>query len=190
MADAEESDVSSPDLQETRFDGVRIRIDSDKTYDQLVASLLAAAGGRPESITDLPTAFFDDWESFATEITRHLGSSGFMLMHLINHGEWLATAGINRRALRAILGNPLISITLLRHDLTAALCAPVELLLLEEDHDRSSLTYIKPSSLVVDADNASVRAAAAELDDKLAALARTVTVAGMQSAPSVSKKST
>src|ERR1700761_6645203 len=111
--------VSSPDPRETRFDGVRIRIDSDNTYEHLVAALLSEIGEKPESIPDPPAAFFDDWGSFATEITRHLGSSEFMLMHLIDHGEWLQTAGINRKALRAVLGNPLISITILRHDLTA-----------------------------------------------------------------------
>jgi uncharacterized protein (DUF302 family) len=162
--------VSSPDPRETRFDGVRIRIDSNKTYEQAVTALFAEIGEKPESITDLPATFFRDWGSFATEITRHLGSSGFMLMHLIDHGEWLATAGINRKALRAILGNPLIAITMLRHDLTAALFAPVELLLLEEDHNRSSLTYIKPSSLMVVDDNPPLRAAAQALDEKLAAL--------------------
>jgi uncharacterized protein (DUF302 family) len=166
--------VSSLDPRETRFDGVRIRIDSDKTYEQAVAALLSEIGDYPEPITDLPAAFFHDWGSFAEEITRHLGSSEFMLMHLIDHGEWLETAGINRKALRAILGNPLISITMLRHDLTAALFAPVELLVLEEDHNRSSLTYIKPSSLMVVDDNPPLRAAALVLDEKLAALATKV----------------
>jgi uncharacterized protein (DUF302 family) len=163
--------VSSPDPRETRFDGVRIHIESDNTYEQAVAALLAEIGENPEPITDLPAAFFRDWGSFATEITRHLGSSEFMLMHLIDHGEWLATAGINRKALRAILGNPLIAITMLRHDLTAGLFAPVELLILEEDDNRSSVTYIRPSSLMVIDDNPPLQAAALVLDEKLAALA-------------------
>jgi uncharacterized protein (DUF302 family) len=166
--------VSSPAPQEIRFDGVRIRIDSDHPYEHLVAALRAEVGETPESITELPAAFFDDWGSFSTEITRHLGSSEFMLMHLIDHGEWLETAGINRRALRVILGNPLISVTMLRHDLTAGLFAPVELLLLEEDNNRSSLTYVKPSSLMVIDDNPPLRAAAQALDEKLAAIAARV----------------
>jgi uncharacterized protein (DUF302 family) len=168
--------VSSLDPSETRFDGVRIRIHSDKTYEHLVAALLSEIGDTPESITDLPSAFFQDWGSFADEISRHLGASEFMLMHLIDHGEWLETAGINRKALRAILGNPLLSITMLRHDLTAGLFAPVELLLLEEDDNRSSLTYLKPSSLMVVDDNPPLRAAALTLDEKLAALAEKVAV--------------
>jgi len=162
--------VPSLDPQEIRFDGIRIRIDSDSSYEDLVAALHAEVGETPESITELPAAFFDDWGSFSTEITRHLGSSEFMLMHLIDHGEWLQTAGINRKALRVILGNPLISLTMLRHDLTAGLFAPVELLLLEEDNDRSSVTYIKPSSLMVIEDNPPLQAAAQALDEKLAAL--------------------
>jgi uncharacterized protein (DUF302 family) len=170
--------VSSPDRRETRFDGVRIHIDSDSTYEQLVAALLSEIGEMPESITDLPAVFFQDWAAFAAEITRHLGSSEFMLMHLIDHGGWLETAGINRKALRAILGNPLIAITMLRHDLTAGLFAPVELLILEEDDNRSSVTYIKPSSLMVVDDNPPLRAAALVLDQKLADLTARVT-AGM-----------
>ncbi len=167
--------MSSPDPQETRFDGVRIRIASDNSYEHLVAALLSQVGERPESINDLPAAFFSDWDSFSAEITRYLGSSEFMLMHLIDHGDWLKTAGINRKALRAILGNPLISVTMLRHDLTAGLFAPVELLLLEESDNRSSLTYIKPSSQMVIDDNPPLQSAAQALDEKLAALAAKVT---------------
>lgn len=162
--------MPSLDPQEIRFDGIRIRIDSDNSYEDLVAALRAEVGETPESITELPAAFFDDWGSFSTEITRHLGSSEFMLMHLIDHGEWLQTAGINRKALRVILGNPLISLTMLRHDLTAGLFAPVELLLLEEDDNRSSVTYVKPSSQMVIEDNPPLQAAAQALDEKLAAL--------------------
>jgi uncharacterized protein (DUF302 family) len=166
--------VSTLDPRETRFDGVRIRIDSDKAYEQVVAALLSEIGENPEPITDLPAVFFQDWASFAAEITRHLGSSEFMLMHLIDHGGWLETAGINRKALRAILGNPLIAVTMLRHDLTAGLFAPVELLILEEDDNRSSLTYVRPSSLMLVDDNPPLRAAALVLDEKLAALAARV----------------
>jgi len=71
---------------------------------------------------------------------------------------------------------PLIAITMLQHDLTAGLFAPVELLILEEDDNRSSLTYIRPSSLMVIEDNPPLRAAALVLDEKLAALAARVAV--------------
>jgi uncharacterized protein (DUF302 family) len=166
--------MSSTDRRETRFDGVRIRFDSEQTYEEMVAALLSDVGEKPVPISDLPATTSHDWESFCAEITRYLGPSDFMLMHLIDHGGWLKNAGIDRKALRAIIGNPLIAITMIRHDLTAGLFAPVELLLLEEDHDRSSLTYVRPSSLMVVDDNPPLRAAALVLDDKLAALAAKV----------------
>jgi hypothetical protein len=57
---------------------------------------------------------------------------------------------------------------------TAGLFAPVELLLVEEDNDRSSLTYVQPSSLMVVEANPPLLAAARKLDAKLAALASAI----------------
>ncbi len=69
----------------------------------------------------------------------------------------------------------MIAITMLRHDVTAGLFAPpVELLILDEDAG-SSLTYIKPSSLMVVEPNPELLSAAEALDNKLADLAAKVT---------------
>jgi hypothetical protein len=94
-----------------------------------------------------------------------------MLFGLIDHGAWTRKAGVSRRAVRVILGNPLIAITMLRHDSEAGLFAPVELLLLEESENTSRLLYVKPSSLMVVNANPPLQEAAAGLDRKLAALA-------------------
>jgi uncharacterized protein (DUF302 family) len=75
------------------------------------------------------------------------------------------------RVLRVILGNPLIAITMWRHDVSAGLFAPVELLLMDEGEGRSSLTYVKPSSLMVVEHNLELLSAAEKLDAKLAELA-------------------
>jgi uncharacterized protein (DUF302 family) len=97
-----------------------------------------------------------------------------MLFALVDHGAWIAKAGIERRALRVILGNPLIAITMLRHDVTAGLFAPVEILIVDEPNG-SSITYVKPSSLMVVERNPELLSAAEQLDAKLAALATKVT---------------
>lgn len=162
------------DPHETHFDGVRVRYDSAKSYDELVAALLADVGDQPVPIDDIAWAR-DSWEFYAEEVQPHVGPSGFMLFTLFNHGGWIKKAGIDRKVLRAIIGNPLIAITMLRHDVTAGLFAPVELLLVEEDNGHSSLLYVKPSSLMVVEHNPALRAAAEELDTKLAALAVKVT---------------
>ncbi|OBI20429.1 hypothetical protein A5712_17835 [Mycobacterium sp. E2327] len=160
---------------EIKFDGVRVRYDSVKGFDELVAALLADIGEKPVPINEIAKTH-DDWESYRQEVEQYVGPSGFMLFGLFDHGAWIGRAGVDRKALRVILGNPLIAITMLRHDVTAGLFAPVELFLTDEG-DGSSLTYVKPSSLMVVEPNDELLSAAEKLDDKLAALAEKV-VAG------------
>ena len=164
--------MSKPD--EIRFDGVRMRYDSAKSYDELLAALLADIG-EPVSLDDLVRTP-GSWDSFQQQVEPLVGPSGFMLFNLIDHGAWITKAGIDRKVMRVILGNPLVAITMLRHDVSAGLFAPVELLLVDEGEGRSSLTYVKPSSLMAVEPNPELRSAAQELDAKLAALAEKVTV--------------
>ena len=159
---------------ETRFDGVRVRYDSAKSYDELVAAILADIGDKPVPINEFAPAT-DSWQSYRERVEPHVGPSGFMLFGLLDHGAWINKTGIDRKVLRVILGNPLIAITMLRHDVTAGLFAPVELLLVDEGEGRSSLTYVKPSSLMVVEPNPELLSAAEKLDAKLAALAEKVT---------------
>jgi uncharacterized protein (DUF302 family) len=166
--------MSASDPHEICFEGVRLRYDSTKSYDELVAALLADIGERPVPIDDFAKALAS-WDSYEQEVQSYVGPSGFMLFDQFNHGAWITKAGINRKVLRVILGNPLIAITMLRHDVTAGLFAPVEVLLVDEADGHSSLTYVKPSSLMVVEDNAELQSAAKELDAKLAALAAKVT---------------
>jgi uncharacterized protein (DUF302 family) len=164
--------VSRPD--EIRFDGVRVRYDSAKSHDELLAALLADVGEQPVQINDLATGA-GNWQTYQEKVEHHAGPSGFMLFNLIDHGAWITKAGIDRKVMRAIIGNPLIAITMLRHDVKAGLFAPVELLLVDEGEGGSSLTYVKPSSLMVIEPNPELLAAAQKLDAKLAALAEKVT---------------
>ena len=159
--------------REIRFEGVRVRYDSAKGYDELLAALLADIGDKAVSLDEVATA--SDWQSYQDTVEPLAGPSGFMLFNLIDHGAWITKAGIDRKVMRVVLGNPLIAITMLRHDVTAGLFAPVELLILDEGEGRSSLTYVKPSSVMVVEKNPELLAAAEELDAKLAALATKVT---------------
>jgi uncharacterized protein (DUF302 family) len=164
--------ASSP--HETRFAGVRVRYDCAKSYDELVAALFADIGETPVELDEFVKAS-GSWQSYQQQVEPYVGPSGFMLFKLFDHGAWITKAGIDRKVLRVILGNPLIAITMLRHDVTAGLFAPVEVLLIDEGDGGSSLTYIKPSSLMVFEPNPQLLSAAEELDAKLAALAVKVT---------------
>ena len=165
--------MSASNPQETRFDGVRVRHDSAKSHDELVGALFADIGETPVELDDFVKPS-DNWQSYQQQVEPYVGPSGFMLFKLFDHGAWITKAGIDRKVLRVVLGNPLIAITMLRHDVTAGLFAPVEVLLVDEGNG-SSLTYIKPSSLMVFEPNPQLLSAAEELDNKLAALAVKVT---------------
>lgn len=69
---------------------------------------------------------------------------------------------------RVILGNPLIAITMLKHDITAGLAVPVELLVLEKKEGGADLVYQLPSALIAGLNHdPSLLGAAEELDRKL-----------------------
>jgi uncharacterized protein (DUF302 family) len=104
-----------------------------------------------------------------------------MLFAEIDHSGWLPKYGITQRTVRWIIGNPLYAITMIRHDITAGLFAPVELLV-TEDADRSgaTVTYVQPSSLMVIENNTPLLTAAESLDSKLAALVVEVTSTARQ----------
>jgi uncharacterized protein (DUF302 family) len=162
--------------REIPFNGVRLRFDSNKSFDEVLSSLLADVGDKPLPINEL-AAKFESWDSFRKEIESHVGPSGFVLFASFNHGAWIKKVGIRRKALRLIIGNTTIAITMLRHDLTAGLFVPVELILIEEDVGHCSLTYVRPSSLMVVDKNDALLDAAKQLDSKLQALAIKVTSA-------------
>jgi uncharacterized protein (DUF302 family) len=168
--------MPTSDPHEIPFQGVRVRYDGTKSYDEVVAALLADIGEQPVSIDDIGETS-NSWDAYQQKVQSHVGPSGFMLFGLFNHGGWITKAGIDRKALRVILGNPLIAITMLRHDVTAGLFAPVEVLIADEGDGHSSLTYVKPSSLMVVEPNPALLSASQELDAKLAALAAKVTAA-------------
>jgi uncharacterized protein (DUF302 family) len=166
--------MSAPEPRQIPFTGVRLRYDSSKSFDDLVDGLLSNVGRTPVPI-DAVAINSENWESYQETVESYVGPYGFMLFALFDHGGWIKKAGIDRKVLRVIIGNPLIAITMLRHDVTAGLFAPVELLIVDEVDGRSSLMYVQPSSLMVVEPNPPLLAAARELDVKLAALASAIT---------------
>jgi uncharacterized protein (DUF302 family) len=78
---------------------------------------------------------------------------------------------------RFILGNPLIAITMLEHDVDAGLFVPVEVMLVEDEEGVGCrVLYMLPSGLVAGYEGASEQLvdAAKKLDEKLEVLIRDV----------------
>src|ERR1700694_1511966 len=80
------------------------------------------------------------------------------------------------RAVVYTVGNPLIAITMLRHDIRVGLNVPVRVTIYRDDASGTTrFGYDEPSTLMSGLDNKDVTAAAEKLDAKLAAFAEQVT---------------
>jgi uncharacterized protein (DUF302 family) len=165
-------------IKSTPFSGIRIKIDTPLPFEEISARLRnVARKASLREITEL-AARVDSWEEFALQVNqRFVGDSGFMLFADIDHGAWISRAGIQRRTVRWILGNPILAITMIRHDLDAGLFVPVELLMTENsDGKGATVLYVRPSSLIsLQGGSAELKAAAQELDQKFEALITSIT---------------
>ena len=154
------------------FTGVRIEVSTSVGFDEVLARLRASMGRvNAAEIVRLAQTDISEADFVRTVTEKYEGESGFMLFAEIDHGGWLPKFGIERRTMRWILGNPLIAVTMIRHDITAGLFAPVEILVTEAgDGQGTTITYLRPSSLMVIGNNPPLRAAASLLDAKFDAL--------------------
>jgi len=159
------------------FEGNRVRFESTRSFDEVLLNLRKLVG-TPQKVNK-QEAGGGTREQFEKAIQSQMGESDFMLFFEIDHGDWLPVFGIQRKVVRWILGNPLLAITMIRHDITAGLFVPVELLLVEnESGDGSTVMYDLPSSLMAVERNPALRDAAEVLDRKLQTLVSRVTGVG------------
>jgi uncharacterized protein (DUF302 family) len=162
------------------FKGLRIRVESDYGFEEVVRRLHEQTGRTTVGEIGAIAATASSAEDFHKDVTeRFVGPSGFMIFTEFDHGGWISPYGINRRVLRVILGNPLIAITLMRHDISAGLFAPVEILLVGHGSGPgSTVHYVRPSTLMLIDGDPELASAASELDRKLDALISNMTGLG------------
>jgi uncharacterized protein (DUF302 family) len=84
-----------------------------------------------------------------------------------DHGGLLRTAGLARRAVQYEIGNPLTAARMTRHQLPAALYAPLRVLLYENEAGHAVFEYDLPSSLFGQFGDERVTAVGRELDAQL-----------------------
>jgi uncharacterized protein (DUF302 family) len=148
----------------------------ERAFDDIVAAFEKAVplieGDALREIVTSPT----DANDFESRVRLLEGPSGFMRFLDIDHGAWLSLIGPPSRCKLYTLGNPLVAHTMLKHDLGVGLHVPVRVMISEDQKTgKTWLAYDLPSSLMARLGNQQVNAAARRLDEKLAALAETVT---------------
>jgi uncharacterized protein (DUF302 family) len=153
------------------FNGQRVQYQTTRSFDEVLASLRKHVGHTTVSEVNQQGAGGATREEFEQRVEAFAGDSDFMLFLEVKHSEWLRIFGINRKVIRWVFGNPIIAYTMIRHDITAGLFAPVELLLYENESGvGSTILYDLPSSLMILDENPPLLEAAKALDQKLADL--------------------
>jgi uncharacterized protein (DUF302 family) len=84
-----------------------------------------------------------------------------------DHGDVLLTAGLSRKAVQYDIGNPLTAASMTRHEVSAALYAPIRVLLREDAEGGAAFEYDRPASTFGQFENQQVDAVAGELDELL-----------------------
>jgi uncharacterized protein (DUF302 family) len=148
---------------------------SERPFDAVISAFEEQVGSLEEMGWPAIPAASRDQADFERRVREVLGPSGFTRFLTIDHGEWVTKQGRPTRFIMYTLGNPMIAITMIEHDIEAGLDVPVRLAIYEDRDGKTRLVFNKPSSLMSGLRNAAVHGAALKLDAKMMALAETVT---------------
>ncbi|KAL2069991.1 hypothetical protein VTL71DRAFT_14671 [Oculimacula yallundae] len=160
-------------------------VHTTKNFSLVMSSLYAEIGTTPQFpiLAKNITSYNETTRlAFVEAINNAVGPKGFMLFQEYNHDFWLPLFNLssNLGLKRIILGNPLVALTMLEHDLTAGLAVPVEILIRErsrEDGGGTDVVWNLPSSLVVaGSSDRELSENAKALDEKLDDLIKCVVI--------------
>jgi len=84
-----------------------------------------------------------------------------------DHGALLAIAGLKRQAIQYDIGNPLTASLMTRHKVSAALYAPIRVLLRESPEGEVAFEYDRPVSTFGQFNDEAVDSVARKLDENL-----------------------
>lgn len=160
------------------FTGVRTVVETPLAFDEVLSRLRGLMGKATlqEAVALAKTPISES--DYVRQVTELAGDCSFMMYAQLDYSDLLPKFGIKKRAVRLIFGNPVIAESMIRYDMTAALFAPVELLVTEaEDGKGTCVLYVRPSSLIVVEDNPPLLAAVQVLDDKMHTLITRATTA-------------
>ena len=138
-----------------------VKIDSTKTFAEVEAALESAI---PQLDPAIGAALTDGDEQRAKELER--GSELFIFLKR-DHGALLQVTGRPRKATQYEIGNPLTATRMTRHEMPAALYAPLRVVLYENTAGRATFEYDRPSTLFGQFGDEQVTAVGRELDAEL-----------------------
>jgi uncharacterized protein (DUF302 family) len=138
-----------------------LQINSTKTVAEVERALASI-------LPPLPSALLDALSCGDEERAKELSqNSDLYIFSKRDHGAILRGAGQSRSAFQYEIGNPLTAIKMTRHNISAALYAPLRVLLHENSNGGSIFEYDLPSSLFGQFGDERITAVAQDLDATL-----------------------
>lgn len=153
-----------------RIEIERATVVSPQPFDTVI-SKLAASIGHPEMVAFIrAVAAARTLADLETVVSGAIGSAGLMEMAYFDLGDVLRKEDhAAPKAVRLVIGNPLIMKEMVKHVPDAASYAPVTLLI-DERPEGVCLSYDLMASLIAPYGSAEASAVARQLDDKIMAL--------------------
>ena len=161
-------------VNNSRYVVDHIRLTTAKPFDQLRTDFERQLG-RFDADASTSLAAGENAETARTRIEAMAGPSGLMVFAIYDHGTLLRVAGLTRRALQYVVGNPLTALQMTQHAIGAGLYAPLRVLLYENDEGKTCVEYDRPSSLFGQFGDDRIAEVASSLEQKLEDLTATAT---------------
>jgi uncharacterized protein (DUF302 family) len=153
-----------------------LQYSTKKSFEDVVGAFEKAVGTLEDVGWPSIPAASTDVADFERRVKEKLGPSGFTRFLTLDHGEWLTLMGRPAQFRMYTIGNPLIAITMIRHNIEAGLNVPLRLAIYKDEQSgETRLVYDAPSTLMSGLESVSLQEAAERLDSKLLELAEQVT---------------
>ncbi|MDB5348517.1 MAG: hypothetical protein JWP89_6894 [Schlesneria sp.] len=152
-----------------RYTAIHVQTTTDKGFDEVTSAFEAQLNPWEPDVLDV-LASDGDIKAVSTRMEAMVGPSGFLLFTRIDHGALLRVAGMTRKSVQYVVGNPLFALQMTRHDVRAALYAPLRVLIYEDATGKTCVEYDTPSSQFGQFGNENIDTTATMLDEKMAAM--------------------
>ena len=161
---ATSASINEPRVRRSNILVEHIRIDSDKSYDQVRVTLeqLPRFDDRIRALLH-----YGEIARVKAELEKIQGDAGLVIFSIATHGDWLQIRSGKHNAAQYVIGNVLVSSQMTQHELAAGLYAPLRIMLYENEAGTATFEYDRPSSLFGQYGDERVTAVAKELDQKI-----------------------
>jgi uncharacterized protein (DUF302 family) len=112
------------------------------------------------------------YDETVDHLTSAVNQGGMMVMAEVDQGNMLSMTGLKLKAKLFLVGNPTVGKKLFEKNTGVGLYVPLRVFVSEGKNGKVSISYDRPSSLLEQFKDASIRQTAAMLDEKLEGLTK------------------